>query len=189
MKIKEVTCMALKNDGTLLIKTSADNVDDSYRYCFYIYKGSETLYKSPYDKKSFLMYKVDEYGKYQIKAFVRDANGTEKDCMVIPYIVNKGNARELSQEEIIDEIPEINVNIEKIKNNTVLVTANGDISETMHYAWYIYKKDDNEPIFKSKYSTESSLSYIVKDKSAYFAKLFVKEKGKKYTYLSKEVVL
>lgn len=184
MRITEVTCMALKNDGTLLIKTTVDNPDDSYRYCFYIYKGSETLYKSHYDKKSFLMYKVEEFGKYQIKAFVRNSDGTERDSMVIPYVVNKSNARDISDEEIIDVIPTINVKLELLKSNTVLATANGDINDTMQYAWYIYRDEEKEPIFKSKYSTEPSISYIAKENGSYYAKLFVKENAKKYTYKS-----
>ena len=39
MRITEVTCMALKNDGTLLIKSAVDKPDASYRYCFYIYNS------------------------------------------------------------------------------------------------------------------------------------------------------
>lgn len=187
MRITEVTCMALKNDGTLLIKSAVDKPDASYRYCFYIYKGSETLYKSHYDKKSFLMYKVEEFGKYQIKAFVRNFDGSEKDSMVIPYVVNKSNARELAGEETIEVIPTIEVKIEIIKNNTVLVTAEGEINEDMQYAWYIYKSEDKEPVFKSKYSNEPSLSYISRENGSYYAKLFVKEGGKKHTYKSDEV--
>lgn len=188
MRILEVTCFALRNDGTLLIKTNMDQADDSYRYCFYIYKGSETLFKSPYDKKSFLMYKVDEFGKYQIKAFVRNADGTEKDSMVIPYVVNKSNARELAGEEAIEIIPAINVKMSTI-NNTVIIIAEGAINEDMQFAWYIYKEDNSEPVFKSKYSAEPSISYIAKEKGSYYAKLFVKEVGKKYTYKSDEVLL
>ena len=189
MKIDEVTCFALRNDGTLLIKINMDNADDSYRYCFYIYKGSETIYKSPYDRKSFLMYKVDEFGKYQIKAFVRNADGSERDSMVIPYVVNKSNARELAGEEIIEVIPVINVSIEKIRDNTVLVSAEGAINEDMQFAWYIYLDEGKEPIFKSKYSNEPSLSYIAKESGTYYAKLFVKEGSKKYTYKSDEVTI
>ena len=189
MKIEEVTCFAIRNDGTLLIKTNLDHAEDSYRYCFYIYKGSETLFKSPYDRKSILMYKADEYGKYQIKAFVRNADGTEKDCMVIPYVVNKSNARELGGEETIEIIPAIQVKIAAINGSTVLIVAEGAVNEDMLYAWYIYKDDGSEPVFKSKYSSEPSFSYIAKEKGSYFAKLFVKEGAKKYTYKSDEAVI
>ena len=189
MKILEVTCFALRNDGTLLIKTNMDQTDDSYRYCFYIYKGSETIFKSPYDRKSFLMYKVDEFGKYQIKAFVRNSDGTEKDSMVISYIVNKSNAKELAGDEVIEIVPAITVNIEKIKDNTVLVTATGAINEDMQFAWYIYNGEEKEPVFKSKYSKEPSISYIVKENGNFYAKLFVEEGSKKYTYKSNEVII
>lgn len=189
MRIVEVTCFALRNDGTLLIKTNVDHADDSYRYCFYIYKGSETLFKSPYDKKSFLMHKVEEFGKYQIKAFVRNADGTEKETMVISYIVNKSNARELASEDSIEVVPAIKILIEKIKFGTVLVTASGALSDDMQFAWYIYKENTKEPVFKSKYSDQSIFSYVTTDKGRYYAKLFVKEGNKKYTYISDEITV
>ena len=135
------------------------------------------------------MYKVDEFGKYQIKAFVRNSDGTEKDSMVIPYIVNKSNAKELAGDEVIEIVPAITVNIEKIKDNTVLVTATGAINEDMQFAWYIYNGEEKEPVFKSKYSNEPSVSYIAKEKGAYYAKLFVKESGKKHKYKSEVEII
>jgi len=186
MKIEEVSCFALKGDGTLLIKINMDKPDDSYRYCFYIYKGSETLFKSPYDRKSFLMYKVDEFGKYQIKAFVRNANGSEKDSMVIPYVVNKDNARELAG-DVIEVIPNATIELKKYENNMIIANVTGEFSDEVQYAWYVYYNTDKEPVFKSKYSIEASLSYIAKKKGNYLMKLFVKDNGKKFVYKSESI--
>lgn len=188
MKIEEVTCFALRNNGTLLIKTEVDDPDESYRYCFYIYKGSETLYKSPYDRKSFLMYKADTFGKYQIKAFVRNADGSERDSMVISYVVNRSNARELAVEE---EQPPINiaVSVENIKNNVIMVAAQGDLEEGDQFAWYVYHSGNKEPEFRGAYSTNSVFSYSVQNGGKYCVKLFLKRGKQKFTARSDEISL
>ena len=187
MKIEEITCIAVKNDGTLLIKANVDKAEESHRYAFYIYKGSQTLYKSPYDKKSFIMHKVDEFGKYQIKAFVRNADGTEKDSMVLPYVVNKSNARELVVDEIVEVLPKIKLTAQNISNNAVYAFAEGELTENMQYAWYVYNMTVKEPVYKGKYSSEPSISYMVKEHGTYYAKLFIKDGTKKYTYKSEVV--
>ena len=189
MKIEEVTCFALRNNGTLLIKTEVDEPDESYRYCFYIYKGSETLYKSPYDRKSFLMWKADAFGKYQIKAFVRNSDGAEKDSMVISYVVNRSNARELDTEDEDQAPVNINVSVEKLKEGVLMATASGDLPEGAQFAWYVYPAESREPEFKGNYSTNPMLTYSVKGSGNYYAKVFVKSGARKDTARSEEITM
>ena len=189
MKIEEVTCFALRNNGTLLIKTEVDEPDESYRYCFYIYKGSETLYKSPYDRKSFLMWKADAFGKYQIKAFVRNSDGAEKDSMVISYVVNRSNARELDTEDEDQAPVNINVSVEKLKEGVLMATASGDLPEGTQFAWYVYHSGSKEPEFRGTYSSNPMFSYSAQDGGKYFVKLFLKRGERKVTARSEEIVL
>ena len=65
--------------------------------------------------------------------------------------------------------------------------AEGELSDDMQYAWYIYKSEEKEPVFKSGYSIEPSISYMIKESGCYFAKLFVKTGAGKYTYKSEEI--
>ena len=187
MKIEEVTCMPLRNNGTLLIKTEVDQPDDSYRYAFYIYKGSETLLKSPYDRRSFIIYKAEAFGKYQIKAFVRNADGSERDNKVIAYVVNRGNARELDQDDA--NLPPIScvVTAEKSEGNVLTAKVSGDFEPDAQFAWYVYHEDEKEPEFKGPYSSNPMLSYTVQRNGAYCAKAFVKTGRRKVTAKSEPV--
>ena len=189
MKIEEVACFALRNNGTLLIKTEVDEPDESYRYCFYIYKGSETLYKSPYDRKSFLMYKADAFGKYQIKAFVRNSDGSERDSMVISYVVNRSNARELAAEEEAQPPVNITAAVEGIKDGVIMAAARGDLEEGDQFAWYVYQSGSKEPEFRGTYSSNPMFSYSAQSDGKYFVKLFLKRGERKVTARSEEIAL
>lgn len=186
MKISEVTCFALKSDGTLLIKTEMETPDDSFRYCFYIYRGSEVVHKSPYDKKSFLVYKVDQFGKYKIKAFVRNSDGSQKENLSIEYTVNRSNAEKL----LGDEAELVNVR-ELVLTAAPLQAAGkfrlnveGKLPSDGEYAWYIYPAGQTEPVYRGSYARKPELDYEFTQKGDYKAKLFVKAYGDKYTLLS-----
>ena len=190
MKILEVTCFDLKNDGSLLIKSEMDEANPEYRYCFYIYKGSETLYKSPYDRKSFILYKAEQYGKHKIKAFVRNKDGSEKDECVIDYVVNKANARNLmSNEEQESSDISVKVDFEKIRDCIYLITATGELPESAKYAWYIYNADNNQELFRGPYSASPNFTYDFLTPGNYFAKLFVKDGNRKNTMKSETIAV
>ena len=97
MQIEAVHCNAINGDGTLLLKIDVDEPEKPLQYCFYIYKGSQTLYKSGYSQKDWLEFKVDDLGKYQIKAFVRDKESGEKYESVVSYILKPKYAWKLAE--------------------------------------------------------------------------------------------
>lgn len=185
MKISEVTCFALNNDGTLLMKTEMETPDASFRYCFYIYRGTEVLHKSSYDKKSFLVYKVDQFGKYKIKAFVRNADGSEKDDLTIEYTVNRSNAENLfgNGDGLVD-VRALKLSVTLDGGARIQLNAEGKLPQEGEYAWYIYPEKETEPVYRGTYADSPAFSYECPHPGSYTAKLFVKAYGEKYTLTS-----
>lgn len=186
MEILDVNCFALKNNGTLLIKTETVTHDDSYRYCFYISRGSEIIYKSPYDAKSFLVYQADRLGEYKIKAFVRNADGTEKTFLTVDYVLTSKNAPLLAENE---PSARISISIELVRDRLYTLSAGGDLPDQAQYAWYIYEEGNTEPVYRGAYTGSPATLYEFPEKGSYYAKVFVKRGHEKYTVKSDPVVI
>ena len=186
MEILEVTCFALKNNGTLLIKTEMETPDDSYRYCFYISYGSQTIYKSPYNAKSFLVYQADQLGKYTIKAFVRNADGSEKTSLSVDYVLTAENAAILAEKE-----PPVSISVvaEPVQDRLFAFSAKGSLPNQAQYAWYVYQEGESEPIFRGSYSGSPATLYEFPENGNYYVKLFVKQGSEKNTFKSDLVII
>ena len=66
MKIIDVSCIAVKDDGTILVKTIMDQ-EEGCRFAYHVVKDKQLLHKEPYSKNSYLLYKADSFGRYKIR--------------------------------------------------------------------------------------------------------------------------
>ncbi len=125
MQIESVHCNAINGDGTLLLKADVDEPRETLQYCFYVYKGSETIHKSRYSPKSWLEYKVDALGKYQIKAFVRDTRSSETISSVAPYVLKEKYAWKLAEAQRVQRPleGEIGVKLERLSPGVLRAEA------------------------------------------------------------------
>lgn len=58
---------------------------------------------------------------------------------------------------------------------------------SLSYAFYIYKDNEKEPIKKSKYTPDSSLSYTITDSGVYKARIFIKHANEKFSFNSDKI--
>ena len=186
MEILEVNCFALKNDGTLLIKTEMVEHCDDYRYCFYISKGAKTIFKSPYDKKSFLVYKADSLGEYKIKAFVQTADKSNKVSFTIGYNLTSKNAGLLAEAE---SAASVSVAVENIRDRLYALSTNGPLPNQAQYAWYVFQEGVSEPIFRGPYSGSPAMLYEFHAQGSYYVKLFIKQGDDKSTIKSDLIII
>ena len=69
MEIQRIEAFDLYGDGTLILRTHlADGTADT-RYAWYITRGKQTLFKTPYRDVPFMAYQVPAFGTYQITAY------------------------------------------------------------------------------------------------------------------------
>ncbi|MBR2743516.1 MAG: hypothetical protein IKD89_07995 [Clostridia bacterium] len=186
MKIEAITCLPTKTDGTLLIKTEMDHAEEGLRYCFYVYKGSERIHKTNYSQKSFTTYRVPAYGKYQIKAFVKNEDGSEKVDETVSFVVNKSNAKDLiaaqQKEKTGIEIKDA------LKGEGIIVAEiSGETAEGFTYAWYLYRAGEKDPVMKTPYADNKLFACKVDGEGEYFVKLFAKKGTDKFTVKSDAV--
>ncbi len=188
MKIEAITCLPTKTDGTLLIKTELDHAEEGARYCFYIYKGSERIHKTNYSSKSFTTYRVPAYGKYQIKAFVKNEDGSEKVDEIVSFVVNKANAKDLiaaQQKEKTGIVIK-----DELKDESIIVAEmTGEAAEGFTYAWYLYRAGEKDPVMKTPYTDNKLFAYRIDKEGEYFVKLFAKKGTDKFTVKSDAIKL
>lgn len=187
MTITEINCFALRNDGTLLMKTEVANPRDDYRYCFYIYRDQELMFKSPYDTRSFFIYKVDRLGTYQIKGFVRNGEGTQKQSLAIKYTLTKSNAEKLSQEDCF--VSEAVLSVAKSDDLSYIFSVSGHFPADAQYAWYIYREGEKKPEFRGAYSNNPTMMHNFNSSGFYMAKLFVRIGEKKLILRSDTIMV
>lgn len=187
MKIVDVSCIAIKDDGTILAKTIMDQNGENYRYAYHVVKNQELLYKEPYSKNSYLLYKANEHGRYKIKAFVRSADGAEKVTQEVFYTVDNRNAPKLPNPEKPDVPKEISLSVRIDANGALTAVAEGDFNADASYGWYLYEEGVSEPVQKISYSGDSSLHLMLDKHGTYSVKVFIKEKGKKYSKISSKI--
>ena len=157
MKIVDVSCIAIKDDGTILVKTIMDQEGEDVRYAYHVVKKQELLHKEPYSNNSYLLYKANEHGRYKIKAFVRSADGAEKVTKEVFYTVDNKNAPKLPNPEKPDVPKEISLSVRIEPNGALTATAKGVFHADASYGWYLYEEGVSEPVQKIGYSGDSSL--------------------------------
>ena len=186
MEILNVNCFALKSNGTLLIKTEMVDYDDSYRYSFYIYKGAKAVFKSAYSAKSFLVYQADQLGDYKIKAFVRNADGSEKVSLTVPYTLSSRNAPLLAANTVP---PPVSISVQHIRDRFYSLSIIGELPSQAQFAWYIYHVGTNGPLFRGTYSAKEAMLYEFAEPGTYYAKLFIKQGNDKFTVKSEFITV
>ncbi|MBR2743515.1 MAG: hypothetical protein IKD89_07990 [Clostridia bacterium] len=189
MKIEEVNCFALRGDGTLLIKTEPDELGDKYQYCFYITDTDGGVFKSPYVKESFIMYKAEKLGVYTIKAFMKNTETDEKVNEVSEYKLTAKKAWLLAPAK---EQPQKNASVsleflEGMENPAIIATVKGDITDDMEYAWYIYKEGEPDTEYRSPYLPDRTFLYYPKKKGTYSVKVFINGSKGKFSVKSNTV--
>lgn len=188
MRIEDITCLPRKSDGTILIKTEVDHPQDNLEYCFYIYKGSERIYTSPYQRKNFILYTAKAYGKYQIKAFVRAADKSARTESVTSYVVTRDNAKDLQAAQIRSEM-RIHLYEGLASERVILAEVQGSREVGDHYAWYVYQVGRDEPVFKSPYSGNPMFAYQTNRPGSYYLKVFCTRKQDKWSLKSDQIKL
>ena len=143
-------------------------------------------YYHPYDTKSFLVYQADQLGEYKIKAFVRNADGSEKVSLTVNYILSSKNAPLLAESEAS---PSIIISAEHVRDRLFALSAGGALPNQAQYAWYIYQEGNNEPLFRGAYSGSPAMLYDFPESGSYYAKLFIKQGNDKSTIKSDLIVI
>ena len=170
MEIEAVHCNAINGDGTLLLKVDVDEPEKPFQYCFYIYKGSETLFKSAYKPESWLEYKAEEFGKYQIKAFVRDRETKAAVSRVVPYVLKEKYAWKLAESK--KKEPPITgmlgVELERISPG---VFRAGTALTCRRYAWRVFQEGKETPEFSRDFSPDPVLVYAALHSGCYRVEL------------------
>lgn len=161
MKIEEIYCTLLRNDGTMLIKMNMDVYSEKYKYCFSIYKGENLLYKSPYSNNSFYLYdgdRLEELGEYRIKGEVKNFDFGKEKTVDIKCIIDKKNAEKLARRVKHVLIPEtLKISISNMGSGLYKFDVKESIPKGIVSGWYIYK--NNSPIFKGRYSDSSEFFF------------------------------
>ncbi len=183
MQIKAVHCNAINGDGTLLLKVDIDEPEKPYRYCFYLYKGSETLFKSAYKPESWLEYRVEEFGKYQIKAFVRDPETRATVSQVVPYVLKEKYAWKLAESR--KKEPQITgmIGVELERLSPGVFRASTPESCT-RYAWRVFREGEETAEFERDFSPDPILVYGVLKSGCYRAELTAEQPTERLQGLS-----
>ena len=61
--------------GERLFAAAASGGSGAQQYCFYVYNGSAVVQKGSYGASNILTYAPAAAGTYQVKVFVKDADG------------------------------------------------------------------------------------------------------------------
>lgn len=181
MIIKEIELFDLYGDGTLVMKTNVDTPTEDLRYTWYVKLNGQLIHKAGYQRNPFTAIHIDHLGKYVVKAFVRDANGEKVEEEVV-FVANKKTSPQLAMEETK---PMIIAKADHISGAFWQFSAEGEIPENAKYAWYLYKKDVSEPIFRGAYVNTCNFVYNISESGEYLAKLFVlSSAGEKYVVVT-----
>ena len=96
MKILNVDVFDLYGNGTLVLKTNMDE-EKGMKYAWYVSKDGENIYKSAYQLRPFMAYEIEQWGEYEIKAFVKSKSG-EKLTRKVLYISDRKTSPALEPE-------------------------------------------------------------------------------------------
>lgn len=182
MQINEVEAFDLRGDGTIVLKTRVKD-DNNIQYAWYIYYENHLLMKSGYGTKPFMEYKIFALGKYRIKAFVMNKETKEKESTEIAVVFDKTTSPVLYNENIKKETKWFPV-ARKLDGNVWKFFVDGEIPQYADFAWYVYKKDNLEPIFKSRYSSVSEFLYTFSRDGIYRVKCFMRSNTGKQSVIS-----
>lgn len=171
MNITKLEVFDLYGDGTLVLKTNVDKEANSLRYAWYVQKDKKTLYKSEYQDKPFLGYRISIPGKYKIKAFVRDILNKEKTQIEIEFLVNRKTSPLL-----MEEVKKLPSSLQPVASQMYgefwRFSVSGDLPQEAEYAWYVYQQGESKPVFRGKYSTVAEYIYKFETPGLYRVKLF-----------------
>lgn len=188
MQIEAVHCNALNGDGTLLLKTDVDEPERPLQYCFYLYKGSETICKTPYDQKSWMEHKVEALGKYQIKAFVRDTETGQTISKVVPYVLKEKYAQKLAQALNTGPLPDgkIDVRLQQLSPGVLWAKAGRWCDRC---AWRVFREGTEKAEFERGFSKSPVLVYAALATGRYRVELTAEAFGKLLTGVSEAIDL
>ena len=132
------------------------------------------------------MHKVNEFGEYRVKGFVKNTNNNEKKTAVMKYTINRQNAGRLMDTVSHYVIPDkLTVLISKMGNGMFKFDIEEKLNEDIEYAWYLYNEKSKEPFYRGQYSKDSTFYYGLEEGESYWAKLFLKSDYEKITVKSK----
>jgi len=183
MNIKEIEVFDLYEDGTLVIKTKMKEKNEKLKYAWYIKRGNETIFKSKYQSQEFMAFNIDRSGQYAVKAFVID-DKLNKVSKEVKISIDYNTSPKLVKKEL-SKLININVNIQFLNKLLWKINIYGQFPKDSKFAWYIYKKGKDTPIYKQMYSKDLEYTYEFVKKGQYKLKLFIVSKENKYSNSTK----
>ncbi len=177
MKIIEVEGFDLRGDGTIVLKTRMEDASDYMRYAWYVYYGNHLLFKSQYSNKPFMEYTITSLGTYRVKAFVLDKQTQKKAVEDVLITFDKKTS------PLLFKVTEARRTwfpmATQLKGDVWKFSLRGPLPEQADFAWYVYAKEKNEPIFKGDYSTVSEYLYTFTSSGIYKIKCFCRSRIEK----------
>ena len=137
------------------------------RYCFYIYRNGNAVWKGSYGTARTVNYTVTSAGTYTAKVFVKDGVGSSASKMSTGISVS-GSTVPLSVAGVRANKSSASVG----DAITWSATASGG-SGTLKYCFYVYR--NGSVVWKGSYSTARSAVYTPTAAGTYTAKVFVKD--------------
>ena len=176
MKIGKIEAFDLYGDGTVVLKTNMAEGGSDLRFAWYIMRDQRTIFKSPYQKQPYRSWKLYQYGKYTIKAFVKNGQG-EKVRKETAFTFNRRTSPKLKNQadKLLHESPVI----EKISGPFYRMYVGETLSKDAKYAWYIYQVGAKEPIVRQMYTNSSEYIHAFRESGEYYVKVFVMLDGAK----------
>lgn len=178
MTINEIELFDLYGNGTLVMKTNVEEPRDDLRYTWYVKSNGQLIYKGTYQRNPFTAIQIEHLGLYVVRAFVRDGEGNKVE-LAAEFCASKKTSPVLAAAEAENDTVSVVPKVEHISGTFWQFSAEGNIPENAKYAWYIYREDQIDPIFKGSYSADANLLYDCKESGSYHAKLFVLFDGRK----------
>jgi len=179
MTIKEIEAFDLYKDGTLMIKTNVEEKNEKLKYAWRIKKDKKKIFESNYQKQEFIIFNVDKSGEYIVEAFVIDDKlnkiSKEKKISICYYTSPK-----LVEKELLEIKFSVSVNIQFLNRLLWKINIYGQFPKNFKFAWYIYKKGKDAPIYRQMYSENLDYTHEFNEKGQYKLKLFVILNGNKY---------
>ncbi|MDO5558459.1 MAG: hypothetical protein Q4F95_02555 [Oscillospiraceae bacterium] len=178
MEIREIDVFDLYGDGTLVIKTNMTGQADDLRYAWYIELNSKKIFKGSYQHNPFMSYKIDQPGKYVVKAFVKNSD-QDKVQSETEFTANKKTSPALIKDEV--KTFKLSPFAEHISDTFWKMDVKEKLADNAKYAWYLYRVNEQEPCIKQLYTPISEYVCSLKDPGEYYAKVFAVVDGIKHT--------
>lgn len=189
MEIKLFDSFDLYGNGTLVLRTVMDPMDENFLFSWDVQLGDQTLYRGDYSSKPFTALKVDRFGHYLIRSYVLDRKTKEKMIHERYFDLNQKTSPDLKsarkerpnqQEEDGTEKPTV-INI---GGPFWLMRPSVKYPEEAKYSWYIYRYGSSKPFEKQSYSTDRDYVCRFQESGNYYVKLSVLVGEKKLVSIS-----